>query len=160
MFLYGNLFTGSLPAYLVEVCRAAEFLSNRKVGALIVIEKRNDLNSILAGGMNFDSDIKAEVLSALFEKNSNVHDGAVIIRRGRIARLKAILPVSTNEGIPAQLGTRHRSAIGVTEKTDAIALVISEERGEISLAYRGKLSNPPSQKELSRLLGRALRGKK
>jgi DNA integrity scanning protein DisA with diadenylate cyclase activity len=149
-----------LPEYAVEICRAMDILSARRLGGLIIIERKDRLDSLVGGGFAFDSEIKAEVVAALFEKTSSVHDGAIIVRYGRIARVKAVLPVSSNRGIPSHMGTRHRSAIGITENSDAIALVVSEERQEQSIAFRGCLLKAGSSKDLMKLLFKALKGRK
>ena len=97
---------------------------------------------------------------ALFAKSSPVHDGAMIIRNGRIQRVKSIIKCIDGFKVPFGLGTRHRSALGITHKTDSLALVVSEERGEVSVGYRGMLVKAASEKEFFTLVAKALRGKK
>ena len=149
----------SLPDYLMEICRAMEILANRKTGALIVLRKNDKLDEYVSTGIIFDAQIKSEVIIALFSTSSPVHDGAIVVANGRIRRVKTILSLKTDGEVPMGVGTRHRSALGITEKTDAIALVVSEERGEISIVYRGCLVKADSTKELYRLIKRALKGK-
>lgn len=153
----GEFFSRTLPGYLSEICLALEFLASRKVGALVVIRRKDDFEEFISGGFAFDAEVKSEILSALFEKDSLVHDGAVIINDGRIARVRAVLPLSLDESIPVNVGTRHRSAIGISERTDALILVVSEERGEISVVYQGSLVKPASQDELLKLLKKIIK---
>ena len=149
-----------LPPHLMELSRAIDALAGRKTGALVILERKNKLDGYVSGGMPFDAQVKAEVLIALFQTNSPVHDGAIILSNDRIKRVKTILPLATHTPLPLGIGTRHRSAIGITERTDSIAVVVSEERGEISIAYRGSLVRTPAQKEFIKLLRTALRGRR
>lgn len=148
-----------LPDFLMEICRAIELMTPRKMGALIIVERKQHLDAFIKGGMAFDAEVKAEILLALFSTASPVHDGAAILTGGRIRKIKAVLPLATKSDLPMGVGTRHRAAVGITEKTDAVALIVSEERGEISCAYRGILVKARSQKELIALIKSALKGK-
>jgi len=149
----------SLPEYLLEVCHSMGDLARTRTGALIVIERKDSLVGQISGGLAFDAEIKQEILVALFSKLSPVHDGAVVISDGRIRKVKGILPLKTDSVLPMGTGTRHRSAIGITEKSDAIALVVSEERGELSVAYRGNLIRAKSGKDFLKLVQAAYKGK-
>jgi DNA integrity scanning protein DisA with diadenylate cyclase activity len=155
-----NSFGKEAPSYVSELCRAMAALTTRKLGGLVVIERKDNLGNLMGGGVAFDAEIRAEIVVALFEKNSSVHDGAMIIREGRVAKVKAILPHNLDASLPLSMGTRHRSAIGITEKSDAIALVASEERGEFGVAYRGSFVKPASYKELVKTVDRALARKR
>ncbi len=146
--------------YLVEIARAYFVMARQHTGALIVIGTRDSLHPHIDGGMEWDAEVRAELLMALFAKTSPVHDGALIIKDGRIKRVKTILKFASGVKVPFGVGTRHRSAIGITYKTDAVALVVSEERGEISVAYRGDLIKVTTEKEFLTLAMRALKGKK
>ncbi|MBU2541683.1 MAG: DNA integrity scanning protein DisA nucleotide-binding domain protein [Candidatus Omnitrophica bacterium] len=157
--LTGKDFSMQLPDYLLEICKAMEFLASRKVGVLIILRRKDKLDEYMDSGILFDAQIKSEIVIALFSSASPVHDGAVVIFNGRIRRVKAILSIRTDTEVPMGIGTRHRSAIGITEKTDAIALVVSEERGEISIVSQGCLIKVDSLKELYRLIKKALKGK-
>jgi DNA integrity scanning protein DisA with diadenylate cyclase activity len=157
--LLGKGFSKALPDYLVEICNALESFSQRKIGALIILERKNSLAEFISGGILIDCEIKTEILAAIFSANSPIHDGAVIVANGRIKEVKSVLSLKTNATLPMGIGTRHRAAIGITERTDAIALVASEERGELSIASLGTLIKPRSQKELIKLLQLALKGK-
>ena len=150
---YDNL----LPSYVGEIHRAIELLASRRIGASVVIQKKMDLKPYLSASIPFDSQVKSEVLVALFSSSSPVHDGAVVVANGRVKRVKAILPLATSHPIPMGFGTRHRSAIGITEKTDAVVLIVSEERGDMNIAYRGELIHPDSRNEFLKYLLAALK---
>ncbi|WP_456399698.1 diadenylate cyclase CdaA [Persephonella sp.] len=122
-----------------EVIRAATFMAERKIGALIVFERSIDLDNYTEGCVKVNGDTSLELLISIFIPQTPLHDGAVIIRDQKIALARCFLPLTINPNIPKNIGTRHRAAIGITEETDAVALVVSEERGEISLAVDGKL---------------------
>lgn len=148
-----------LPIEWMEICKALEQMSADRVGALIVVERKQSLQHLIGSGVRFDGDIRAEVIVSLFGKNSPVHDGAMLISQNRIKALKVILPLTTRADVPLGIGTRHRSAIGLTETTDAVALVASEERGLMSIAYQGALVAANSREQLSELLKLTLKGK-
>lgn len=114
---------------LVEAC---EKLSMQRLGALIVIERNDSLDFVKNSGDAMDITLNAPIIESIFYKNSPLHDGAAIIKGNKIIATRVILPVSNAKDIPAQYGLRHKAAIGITENTDAICLVVSEERGEIS----------------------------
>ncbi|HNX90358.1 MAG TPA: DNA integrity scanning protein DisA nucleotide-binding domain protein [Candidatus Omnitrophota bacterium] len=151
--------SAGLPPHIMEICSACESMASTRTGALIIVEKKDPLEPFISSGMPYDADIRAEILLALFAKTSPVHDGAVIVMNGRISRVKSILPISTSALVPMGVGTRHRAAIGITEKTDALVFVVSEERGELSIAYKGNLFKPESQDILLKLVQDILRGK-
>ncbi len=122
-----------------EFISACEILKKNKTGALFVIEKNNSLDFVRTTGDELNCIISAPVIESIFFKNSPLHDGAVIIEGNYITGSRIVLPVSENENINSRLGLRHRAAIGITEKTDAIAVVISEENGKLSLVKNGEL---------------------
>lgn len=136
-FLFGK--KGQNIGYLNELIRSIESMSEKKTGALIVIEKATGLAEYLEGGLPLDAVVSEDLLIAIFQKNSPLHDGAVIIQGNRIAAVRCLLPLTENKLIDQRLGTRHRSAIGLTEVSDAIVLLVSEETGIISLAENGVL---------------------
>lgn len=115
-------------------------LSRRRVGALIVIEQRIGLKDIIETGTALNSQISSALLENIFEPNTPLHDGAVVIRGNRIMAAACILSLSEGKGISRELGTRHRAALGITETTDAITLIVSEETGIISMARDGRLT--------------------
>ncbi len=123
-----------------EVVRAAFELAQKRIGALIVFQRRDILEDHLKGGIPLDGRVSYEVLSSIFLPNSPAHDGAVVIHEGRIFSMGCYLPLSDNPGLPRNYGTRHRAAIGITERCDAISLIVSEERGEVLLAMGGEIS--------------------
>jgi uncharacterized protein (TIGR00159 family) len=127
-------------AALDEVLKAAVSLAGKKIGALIVLEREVGLKDYVDIGVKLDAAVNKEVLQSIFLPNSPLHDGAIIIQGGRITAGSAILPLTTNPVFDKTLGTRHRAAIGLTEETDAVAVVVSEERGRVSLVEGGRIS--------------------
>ena len=130
------------------IIETAKFLGASNTGALIVFARHTDLKFYIESGDMLDAEISKRLLISIFQKHSPLHDGAVIIVGGRIKAARCILPVSDQVDIPARLGLRHRAAIGLTEATDSIVLVVSEETGEVSLAVHGQLINKLSKAEL------------
>lgn len=126
-------------APILDLVASASILSKNKIGALIVIERETGLNEYVETGTQLDALVSKELLTNTFIPNTPLHDGAVIIRSGRVLAAGCYLPLSSNPGIARELGTRHRAAIGITEETDAIALVVSEETGIISIAVGGEI---------------------
>ncbi|MDF2455253.1 MAG: hypothetical protein K0R51_1246 [Cytophagaceae bacterium] len=124
---------------LNAIIESANILSSTKTGALIVFAKTSELKFYAESGDILDAELSKRLLIAIFQKYSPLHDGSVIIANNRIKAARCILPVSENEEIPAHLGLRHRAAIGITEVTDSVVLIVSEETGNTSLAYNGKI---------------------
>lgn len=122
-----------------EILRASVSLSNRKVGALIVIERETSLNDFIEMATILDAKVSHELLLSVFNPASPIHDGAVIIRGNRVIAAGCFLPLTLSSGLSRALGTRHRAGIGLTEETDAVVIIISEETGSIGLAVGGKL---------------------
>ncbi len=134
-----------------EIVDAASVMSRKKIGALIVIERMIGINDIIETGTKTDSEISADLLMNIFFPKAPLHDGAVIIKNNRIMAAGCLLPLSSNKYISKELGTRHRAAMGMTETSDAMIVVVSEETGAISLAVEGKLQrflDPTTLKEL------------
>lgn len=125
---------------LEEIVRSAVTLASRKIGALIVLEREVGLNEYVEGGTALDARISKELLSSIFLTSSPIHDGAVVVRNGRITAAGCFLPLTANPNVSKTLGTRHRAAIGLTEETDAVVLVVSEEEGSISLVSEGRIT--------------------
>lgn len=126
---------------LDEIVKAAVALANRKMGALIVIERETSLKDFVEMGTPLDAKVSKEILLSIFHTASPIHDGAVVIRGNRIVAAGCFLPIALSSEVSKALGTRHRAGIGLTEETDAIAIIVSEETGNISLALAGKLES-------------------
>jgi diadenylate cyclase len=121
------------------VILAATTLASTKTGALIVIERNVGLKNVIDGGVQLDAELSYDLLLSIFNTASPLHDGAVVVRRHRIAAASCFLPLTLNPRLSRELGTRHRAAIGVTEDTDAVAVVVSEETGLLSFVQRGEI---------------------
>jgi len=134
-----------------EIIKAAKAMSAVDTGALIVIEQGVDLDEQERSGISIDAQVSSQLLLNIFEKNTPLHDGAVIIRNNRIAAAKCILPLS-EESLDSALGTRHRAAVGMSEVSDARVLVVSEETGTISIAIDGRLTRGVSESQMRELL--------
>ncbi len=133
---------------IVPIVDAAKTLGSMNMGALIVFAKSSELRFYMESGDMLDAQISKRLLISIFQKNSPLHDGAVIIDNNRIKAARCILPVSENDEIPANYGLRHRAAIGMTEVTDSIVLIVSEETGQLSFALNGVMYNNLSRSEL------------
>jgi diadenylate cyclase len=139
-----------------EVTLAASALASKRIGALIVIEREMGLRTFAETGIELDALISYDLLMNIFTRRSPLHDGAVVIAEGRIKAASCYLPLTTNPSLSRTFGTRHRAAIGITEESDALAIVVSEERGVVSLAEGGKISGALDAKGLERALTHAL----
>ncbi|MEA3346168.1 MAG: diadenylate cyclase CdaA [Chloroflexota bacterium] len=122
-----------------EVCDAVEYLSQHRLGGLIVFERETGLQEFIDTGIPLDSQVGSDILIAIFYPYTALHDGAVIIRGDRLMAAGCVLPLSERHSLDRRLGTRHRAAIGLSEQTDAIVVVVSEERGTISVAHDGRI---------------------
>jgi diadenylate cyclase len=139
--------------HLVE---ATHSLSDQKVGALIAVEREIGTRAIQETGTLLDAPVVPELLTTIFFPHTPLHDGGVIIGRNRIAAAGCLFPLSQRQDLLKTLGTRHRAAIGLTEETDAVVIVVSEETGTISVAYRGRLTSGLDDDRLKRILGSLL----
>ncbi len=135
-----------------DFCKAASDLSDTKTGALVVFEKIAPLQEIIKTGTVLDAQSSPELFNGLFFKNSALHDGAVVVRDSRIHAAGCILPLTQSNTLDSELGTRHRAAIGVTEQSDAIAVIVSEETGAISVAVNGVLTRDVTTGKLREML--------
>ena len=133
-------------------------MAKGKVGALIVIERATPLDDIVQTGEVIDANINKLLIENIFFKNSPLHDGAMIISKRRIKAAGCILPVSHNMDIPKELGLRHRAALGISQDSDAIAVIVSEETGRISVAIKGNFKLRLSAEDLERILAREMGG--
>ena len=138
---------------LVKACGG---MAKIKTGAIIVIARTVDLKFYEATGDIVDAEVSKRLLESIFFKNSPLHDGAVIIEGSKIKAARCVLPVTDNTELPANYGMRHRAALGITEQTDAISIIVSEETGQISVAIDGKMHNNLSPEELERMLQKEL----
>lgn len=133
---------------LDEISRAASSLAAKRIGALIVIERQIILSRYVDIGVQLDARASKELIMSIFHPSSPIHDGAVIMQRGRIAAAGCFLPLTRDETIDPNLGTRHRAAIGISEETDALVIVVSEEGASIALVEGGKITRKPDGKSL------------
>ncbi len=131
-------------------------LARKKIGALIIIERLDRIDELLSSGVEIEASPSPEILMSIFNKSSPLHDGAVLIRNGQIVKASCYLPLTAKEDLPQKLGTRHRAAIGLSERSDAWIIVISEERGEISIAKNGKIIPIDNLSSLSSIIRKAL----
>ena len=138
---------------VMQIVRACAYMSKNNIGALIIIERNMALTDIANTGEIIDANINAQLIKNIFFKNSPLHDGAMIISNNRISAAACILPVSHNNDISKDYGLRHRAALGITQQSDAVSVVVSEETGHITMARRGKfIQQNASQEELESYL--------
>lgn len=135
-----------------EIVEAAASLSRQKIGALIVLERQTGLNEVVETGTKLDALVSSDVLINIFIPNTPLHDGAVIIKDDRIKAAACFLPLTDNMNISKELGTRHRAALGISERSDSLSIVVSEETGAISLAENGTISRYLDTKTLRQIL--------
>lgn len=144
-------------AVVEEICQASSHLARHRTGALIVIERETGLKNYIEAGTIVDATVSSDLIVSIFQTTSPVHDGALIIRNARITSAGCLLPLSRDPAVQKEFGTRHRAAIGLTHETDAAVVVVSEERGEISLVHHGvvlrDLDVNQLRDQLLRLLG-------
>lgn len=124
---------------VLEVCKACNEMSDKKIGALIVFERNTMLGDVIKTGTSLDAKISKDLVGSVFFPNSPLHDGGLVIRDGKACAAACIFPLSDTENLSSHLGTRHRAAVGITEKSDSVAIVVSEETGNISIACEGYL---------------------
>jgi diadenylate cyclase len=152
---FRSFLRGDSYGVLGEVVRAAETLGQRRQGALIVVERNTGLRNFVETGTRLDAKVTAELLVTLFSPGSPLHDGAVILREDAVVAAACILPLSADPRTAATLGTRHRAALGLSEESDAAVVVVSEQTGAISIAFRGtlrqRLDSGELRSELSRI---------
>lgn len=139
-----------------EITKAAENLSATKTGALIVVERQTRLGDVISTGTVVDAEVSAPLLENIFVPNTPLHDGAVIIRGERIYTAGCFLPLTSNSNLSRELGTRHRAALGISEASDALVIIVSEETGKISIALNGTLTRNLNGNSLKNALNRVL----
>jgi len=138
--------------YLGELQKGVALLAKSNTGALVVIERDIELRNLIESGVRLNADIRSELLVSVFNTRSPIHDGAVIISAGRVAAAAVILPLSTRADLDKEYGTRHRAALGLSEECDAVVVVVSEERGAVSIAVDGDITTLDTPLELERRL--------
>lgn len=147
-----NMEAGVLNQVVEQVVRAASTLSRKRVGAIMVLERETGLNDILETGIKIDGMVSAELLTNIFTPNTPLHDGAVIIRGNRVVAAACFLPLSEARDLGIEFGSRHRAALGISEHSDALAVVVSEETGAVSLSNAGKLIRHLDETSLREML--------
>ena len=131
-----------------EIAKAAQAMSNTRTGALIVIENSDNIDSLISSGVLISAKVTSELLEKIFVPDTPLHDGAVIIRNYKVELASCVLPLSQNPNIKTSHGTRHRAGIGISEESDVIAVIVSEETGRISIAYKGVLTTGYNEESL------------
>ncbi len=144
--------TEQKDATIQSVLKAIKVLSKTKTGALLVFSRDANVESFSSSGVVMEAEISSQLLESIFNKESPLHDGAVIISEDKIHAASCVLPVSDNPNLPDHLGLRHRAAVGISESTDVLALTVSEETGEFSIAKNGKLTENLSLKQVENRL--------
>ncbi len=143
-----------------EVVVAATMLSQQKVGAIVAIEREIGLRNYIESGIPLDGTLTYDLLLTIFKPGSPLHDGAVVLQEGRVAAAACFLPLTVNPRLSRELGTRHRAAIGLTEESDAVAVVVSEETGTISIALDGQIERGLTPDQLRDRLRRLIQGRR
>ena len=156
MFKSGTQKTADLSFMVSEIVKATYAMADEKTGALIIFERKTNLSEVIRTGTIVDSAVTAQFLRQLFIKNTPLHDGAVIIKKNRIAAAACYLPLSANLQLNKDLGTRHRAGIGISENTDCISIIVSEETGYVSVAENGQLKRNVKEDALRSFLLEAL----
>lgn len=148
-FLSGEINTKTNIDEIVIACKQ---MSSKKIGALIVLTKKSDLINITSAGDSIEAEISSILINSIFFKNSPLHDGAIVISGNKIKSARCILPLSDNKDLPSKYGLRHRAAIGLTQVTDAVVIVVSEETGDIAFVIEGNIQSELTANKLKELL--------
>jgi diadenylate cyclase len=144
--------TDEIEDMATAVCEAAEYMAERKIGSLIILERMTKLGDIMNSGTMLDARISSQLLINIFMSNTPLHDGAAIISANKIKAAACFLPLTQNNSFSKELGTRHRAAIGVSEVADCLSVVVSEETGKISISENGNLKRNISAGELKHII--------
>jgi len=150
--IFGMFLKGEAEGMVEEIVKATFRMSRRKIGALIAIEREVGLQNYVERGTLIDARVTCELLTTIFFPGSDLHDGAVVIQKERIAAAGCLFPLSENPAVGAVLGTRHRAALGITDESDAIVVVVSEETGVVSFVHRGQMERSLNVEQLRTLL--------
>lgn len=158
IFLKGNNVSDeSLSNTIEEIVEALYSLSRQKIGALIIMERQTKIGEIINTGTSIDGEVSRQLLINIFIPNTPLHDGAVVIRESKIKAAACFLPLTESKDLSKDLGTRHRAAVGVSEVSDCISLIVSEETGDVSIAKSGKLYRNVSRERMTNILKNNLR---
>lgn len=144
--------TDEIQDMATAVCDASDYMANRKIGALIILERMTKLGDIMKSGTELDAKISSQLLINIFMSNTPLHDGAAVISDNKIKAAACFLPLTQNNDFSKELGTRHRAGIGVSEVADCLSVIVSEETGKISISQNGKLKRNISAKELKTII--------
>ena len=144
--------TDEIQDMATAVCDASDYMANRKIGALIILERMTKLGDIMTSGTELDAKISSQLLINIFMSNTPLHDGAAVISDNKIKAAACFLPLTQNNDFSKELGTRHRAGIGVSEVADCLSVIVSEETGKISISQNGKLKRNISAKELKTII--------
>lgn len=155
-FIKGFQFDSESKTDLKPIIKACTSMSKTKTGAIMVIERKTDLNFYAETGDVLNADLSKRAIESIFFKNSPLHDGAIIISGNKIKAARCVLPVTDNTELPAQYGMRHRAALGITEQSDAVAIIVSEETGAIAVAVDGKIQTNIDPEDLEQHLNEIL----
>ncbi len=147
-----NIIKLGIPEYAEDVIKACEWLSKKRYGAIVVLERSTGLRNIIETGVLLHAKVSQQLIISIFNPRSPLHDGAIVIENDLVEAARCLLPLSQNPYIETSLGTRHRAAVGLSEQTDAIAVVVSEETGRISVAHRGILHSNLTGQQLRDLI--------
>jgi diadenylate cyclase len=146
--------------FVEDVVRGIQRLAEKRVGSLVVVERETVLGDQIEAGTKIDAEVSKDLLVSIFQSSSPLHDGAVLIQEGRIASAGCILPLTLRDDLPEGVGTRHRAAVGITEETDALVIVVSEETGAISVVLGGEMRSGLTPSELRTVLRTILSGER
>lgn len=151
-YFFKSLSPGEGSKFVDETIKASVSMANKRIGALIVLERDTNLSTIVEMGTELDAKVTKELLTSIFLPYSPIHDGAAIIRSGRVVAAGCFLPLTLSSNLSKALGTRHRAAVGLTEETDAVVIVVSEETGEISVVIGGEIEPNVDAPRLRRIV--------
>ena len=155
-----SLHEEEIEEMLRDVAEATELLSKSRTGALMALEREDQLKTYIESGVSVDSKVSSELIQTIFSPGSLLHDGGIVIEHGRIIAAGCLFPLTDKPDLSRVLGTRHRAALGLTEQTDALVVIVSEETGAVSLSHNGKLMRDLSEEELINNLRSSFRPKK
>ena len=157
-FTKGNNTNEDLSKTIEEIVEALYSLSRQKIGALIIMERKTKISDIISTGTEIDGDVSRQLLINIFIPNTPLHDGAVVIRDSQVKAAACFLPLTQSKDLSKDLGTRHRAGVGVSEVSDCITLIVSEETGDVSIAKSGKLYRNISKERMTNILQNNLKG--